>query len=176
MCLNGVLQARSEFCRKQQEVDGAGCPVAQRRGRGQQGLCSLLTFLGAAFRHKQESESAGGPRPALCPSIGHVVKRKNSSQISLSPRQRCQQLSKKKGMWHRRNHMPHHPQTQAHKAPSAINIRGRSCRNACLQPDARRPPPSAPADSGCRSRASSRSSPARAPCPAAARGCRRSGP
>ena len=41
--------------------------AARRRSRrdGAAGLCSLLTFLGAAFRHKQESKAAGGPRPAL---------------------------------------------------------------------------------------------------------------
>jgi len=91
------------FAAQPQEVDGAGCPAAQRRGRGQQGLCSLLTFL-----HKQESKSArrAETRPLL----------KNQACGGTSPSKT--QPSKQQKQKRRQNQ----PQAKTHQAPPAINF------------------------------------------------------
>ena len=43
-CLNGALQARSEFCHSLQALDGAGCPQAKPEGWGS-GANSFAYFL-----------------------------------------------------------------------------------------------------------------------------------
>jgi len=64
ICPNEALQARSELCGAPRKCFAAGCPVAQRRGRRQQGRLLFGDFL-LATKRKLLRRRAHTPAPAL---------------------------------------------------------------------------------------------------------------
>ena len=164
--------ARSELGGVPRKRCGAGCPVAQRRGRGQLGACSWPIFL-----HEQEGRSPAGASPGAAGPASES-KRSTASKNRAHTQHPIMVLS-------HFLHLPPRPSSLPSPSPGPrrrqpygqpLSNAGRSCRSAGRPSGAQRPRPSAPAGSGCRLRGARQTARARAPCPAAVRGCRRSGP
>ena len=90
-CLNGAANPRREFGGAPRKRPGAGCPVAKRRGRRQQGRPFLVTFFGQkkslrrrahhpapSQRHEARTNQPPNPNPAPLPE-GKGIRAKNGS-------------------------------------------------------------------------------------------------
>ena len=66
-CPSGAPKARSEFCGAPRKRPDAGCPVAQRRGRGQQGRASFAFFSCTSKKRRSPAGARPGLRPQQSP-------------------------------------------------------------------------------------------------------------
>ena len=66
-CPSGAPKARSEFCGAPRKRPDAGCPVALRRGRGQQGRASFAFFSCTSKKRRSPAGARPGLRPQQSP-------------------------------------------------------------------------------------------------------------